>query len=73
MSITALARTRDKVRAHRNRLRRQGLRPVQMWVLDTSAEGFRREALRQSRLVAAAPDERADQALVDAVSNWPIE
>jgi antidote-toxin recognition MazE-like antitoxin len=26
--------TRDKVKAHRERLRRQGLRPIQVWVPD---------------------------------------
>ena len=29
--------SRDKVRAHRERLRRQGLRPIQIWVPDVRA------------------------------------
>lgn len=29
-----------RVRAHRERLRAQGLRPVQIWVPDVAAEGF---------------------------------
>ena len=49
-----------------------GLRPVQIWVTDLVAEAFAAEADRQSRLVAAEHAE-ADQAFVDAVSEWPGE
>ena len=44
--------SRRRVRAHRERLRAQGLRPVQIWVPDVTAEGFAAEAHRQSRAVA---------------------
>jgi hypothetical protein len=64
-------KNRDKVRAHRDRLRRRGLRPIQLWVPDVRARGFSREAHRQSLLVAAATSELDDQAFVDAVSEWP--
>src|SRR5262249_1674916 len=63
--------SRDRVRAHRARLRAQGLRPVQIWVPDVSAEGFAAEAHRQSRAVAASEAAEDDQAFVDAVSQWP--
>jgi hypothetical protein len=65
------AGSRDRVRAHRARLRAQGLRPVQIWVPDVSAEGFAAEAHRQSRAVAASEAAEDDQAFVDAVSQWP--
>lgn len=62
---------RDRVRRYRERLRQQGLRPVQIWVPDVSAPEFRREAHRQSALVAAGEYEADDQAFVDAVSvDW---
>lgn len=41
-----------KVRRHRERLREQGLRPIQIWVPDVRAAGFRAEAHRQSQAVA---------------------
>jgi hypothetical protein len=63
--------TRDKVRAHRERLRRQGLRPIQIWVPDVRSRGFAREAHRQSRLVAQSASAADDQAFVDAISEWP--
>jgi len=63
--------SRDRVRAHRARLRAQGLRPVQIWVPDVWAEGFAAEAHRQSRAVAASETAEDDQAFVDAVSQWP--
>jgi hypothetical protein len=46
--------SRQKVRAHRERLRAQGLRPIQVWVPDTRSPKFAKEASRQSRLVASS-------------------
>jgi hypothetical protein len=60
--------SRDKVRAYRERLRRQGLRPIQIWVPDVRAPGFRAEAHRQSVAVAESPGEAEDQTFIDAVS-----
>ena len=70
-SRSAKTKTRDKVRAHRDRLRRRGLRPIQLWVPDVRSRRFTREAHRQSLLVAAATSELDDQAFVDGVSEWP--
>jgi hypothetical protein len=61
--------SRDRVRRHRERLRQQGLRPIQIWVPDVNAPAFAREAHRQSTLVAASEQDRDDQAFVDAVSS----
>jgi hypothetical protein len=62
--------SRDKVRAHRQRLRRQGLRPIQIWVPDVRLPAFQKEARRQSLAVARSTHAREDQAFVDAVSDW---
>jgi hypothetical protein len=64
-----MASTRDRVRRYRQRLRQQGLRPIQIWVPDVNAPEFVREAHRQSALVAASDQDRDDQAFVDAVSS----
>jgi len=61
----------EKVRAHRARLRKAGLRPVQIWIPDTRSPEFAREARRQSLAVARSPQEQEDQAFVDAISEWP--
>ena len=63
--------SRDKVRQHRERLRAQGLRPVQLWVPDMRSAAFRAEAHLQSVLIAASTAAAEDQAFVDAVSDWP--
>lgn len=63
--------SRRRVRAHRERLRAQGLRPMQIWVPDVNAEGFAAEAHRQSRAVAASDAADDDQAFVDSISEWP--
>lgn len=65
--------SRRRVRAHRERLRAQGLRPVQIWVPDVTADGFAAEAHRQSRAVAASEAAADDQSFVDSVSDWPAE
>jgi hypothetical protein len=59
---------RERVATHRARLRRRGLRPVQIWVPDVRAPEFAAEAHRQSALAAASPHEADDQAFVDAIS-----
>jgi hypothetical protein len=58
----------QKVRAHRVRLRAQGLRPIQIWVPDTRSPAFAAAARRQSRRIAASEHAAADQAFVDAIS-----
>ena len=62
--------SRDKVRAHRKRLRRQGLRPIQIWVPDMRSPSFVAEARRQSMAVARSPQAKEDQDFIDAVSDW---
>ena len=70
---TARSTSRDKVRAHRGRLRKQGLRPVQIWVADVRSKAFVRAAHRQSLAVASSPHAADDQAFVDAISAWDDE
>ena len=65
--------TRDKVRAHRARLKKKGMRLLQMWVPDTRSRSFRRRAHLDSLAIANSPHEKDDQAFVDAVSDWPGE
>ena len=68
------ARTsRTNVRRHRDRMRLEGVRPIQIWVPDVRSHRFRAEARRQSLAVAKSPDERDDQAFIDAVSDWGNE
>ncbi len=61
--------SREKVRAHRARLRAQGLRPVQIWVPDVRAPAFITAARKQAKAVAASRAEKADQEFIDSVSD----
>lgn len=71
MAVTHSSSTsRDKVRAHRKRLRQQGLRPIQIWVPDVSSPAFAKEAHRQSRVVARSAQEKEDQDFINAISDW---
>jgi hypothetical protein len=65
--------SRAKVRQYRERLRAQGLRPIQIWVPDVRAPSFRSEAHRQSLAVATSAHADEDQAFIDAVSDWGDE
>ena len=73
MPTTKSSTSRDKVRAHRARLRRRGLRPLQIWVPDVRSRSFAREARRQSLLVGNDAVERKEQEFVDSISEWPPE
>jgi hypothetical protein len=70
MSVKRRQASREKVRAHRERLRAAGLRPVQIWVQDKRLPGFAAEARRQSLAVAKSARAADDQAFVDAISAW---
>jgi hypothetical protein len=65
--------SREKVRAHRARLRKQGLRPVQIWVPDVRSKAFTHAAHRQSLAVARSPHAKENQEFVDAISVWNVE
>jgi hypothetical protein len=60
--------SKEKVRAHRDRLRAQGLRPLQIWVPDVTSRSFRTQAHGQSQAVAQSRHACADQDFVDAIS-----
>jgi hypothetical protein len=62
-----------KVREHRQRLREQGLRPIQIWVPDVRSPAFQLEAHRQSAAVAASAHAGEDQAFIDAAADWDDE
>jgi hypothetical protein len=61
--------SRDKVRAHRTRLRAQGMRPVTMWVPDMRSPKFATEARRQCLLANNSRYAAEDQAWVDSMLN----
>lgn len=61
--------SRQRVSAYREQLRRQGLRPIQLWVPDVRSESFAAEAHRQTLAVASSAQESEDQAFIDAISD----
>ena len=65
--------SREKVRAHRKRLRARGLRPVTIWVPDTRSVDFIAEARRQASLLARSPYQKDDQAFIDTISDWKLD
>jgi hypothetical protein len=61
--------SREKVTAHRKRMRAMGLRLFQMWLPDARTPDFREQAHRDS-LIANSPTEADDQAFIDSVQWW---
>ncbi|MCY4368382.1 MAG: antitoxin MazE family protein [bacterium] len=53
-----------RVRKYRMRLRKQGMRPIQMWVIDVRAPAFARGAHRQSAAVAVSDRAEGDQTFI---------
>jgi hypothetical protein len=69
MPASHLKAVRIKVQRHRDGLREQGLRPIQIWVPDVDSRSFRAAAHRQSVAVANSAHEAADQAFIDSISD----
>lgn len=61
--------SREKVQAHRKRLRQQGLRPIQIWVPDMRSPSFATEAHEQSLAVSKSSHAGKDQEFIDAISD----
>ena len=57
------------MRAYRERLRAEGLRPVQIWVPDTRDAAFAEEVRRQSLLVATSQGEVDAIAFIEAAAD----
>jgi len=64
---------RERVAAHRERLRKQGLRPIQIWVPDVNSPEFKAEAHRQSLLVAQSEQEQDDLKFIESLLDWGDE
>ena len=60
----------EKQSRYRRRLRRKGLRPVQIWVPDTRAEGFAGECRRQARLAARSAQEKPALNFIAEIAAW---
>jgi Antitoxin MazE-like len=73
MAATSGKSSREKVSAYRRRLRAQGLRPIQIWVPDVRAPGFKAQAHRQSLAVATSPQANEDQSFIDKVSELRLD
>ena len=65
--------SRDKVRAHRERLRRRGLRPIQILGSRCALANVRSRSAAAIRPVAASTFEAEEQAFVDVFSEWNSE
>jgi hypothetical protein len=64
---------RGKVGRYRDRLRQQGLRPIQIWVPDVRSPAFKAAARLQSAAVAASAHAHDDQAFIDSISDLDID
>lgn len=61
---------RERARKHREKLRAQGLRPIQMWVLDTRNPAVVAEIKRQCVLLRDDPQEKRILEEIEAVTDF---
>lgn len=59
----------QRVEQHRERLRAQGLRPVQIWVPDSRRDGFAEECQRQSKMLQGDPLEQETSDWLEQVAD----
>lgn len=66
-----MSNTATRVQQHRERLRRAGLRPIQLWVPDTRGAGFAAECIRQSKIVELSDknDDEIARIMEDSIEN----
>lgn len=60
----------EKQKRYRSRLRRKGLRPVQIWVPDTRAAGFSAECRKQARLASRSAQEKPVLDFISEIAVW---
>jgi len=70
MSTGANLTPKEKQYRYRRRLRRKGLRPVQIWVPDTRTEGFASECRRQARLAARSAQGKPTLDFISEIADW---
>ncbi|HEY7246820.1 MAG TPA: antitoxin MazE family protein [Xanthobacteraceae bacterium] len=68
--LTRPKSSREKVRAYRDRMRKLGMKLIQIWVPDPRSPYFAAQARRESRLIAQSPQEKDDQAFIDSITDW---
>lgn len=61
---------KEKQKRYRSRLRRKGLRPVQIWVPDTRAAGFSAECRKQARLASRSAQEQPALDFISEIAVW---
>lgn len=59
----------ERPHKHRKKLRKEGMRPIQIWVPDTRRPGFAEECKRQSRLVGHDHQEKELLEFLDETSD----
>lgn len=69
MNKSVRSSSAGKVSAHRERMRQQGLRPLQFWVPDLRSPAVRAEIRRQSLRIAASREEGEIMDFIEAVAD----
>jgi hypothetical protein len=63
--------SRERVARRRAKLRAQGLRPKQVWVLDLSDPEIREQIRQDCARIAASRHREEDIAFAEALQYWP--
>jgi len=63
----------ERVRTHRQNLRKAGMRPIQIWVPDTRAPGLAEECARQSQVIRDSAGEKEIMDFIEQASEGAWE
>jgi hypothetical protein len=59
------------MRRYRERMRKEGMRPVQLWLPDTRVPSYAQRMRRQSILAANSKGEQEILDWIEAIYEWP--
>jgi len=66
----AVTQSRTRVRRHRDKLRAAGLKPVQLWVWDTTRPGFAEQIRRECAIINASAEDERVLAEIEATADF---
>ena len=66
----AKQRSNKRVRKHRDKLRAAGLKPIQLWVWDTTRPGFAEQVRRECEIINASAEDQRVLAEIEALTDF---
>ncbi len=66
----ASKQSKSRVKRHRDKLRAAGLKPIQLWVWDTTRPGFAEQVRRECEIINASAEDQRVLAEIEALTDF---